>query len=60
MASSQELFNNSSSIINQLHFGRTQEERNILAKALDDLNSLNYTYTIVTNYTVSKLFRNIT
>ncbi|CAG9863491.1 unnamed protein product [Phyllotreta striolata] len=53
-----EIFNNvSSQIVNLLH-GRTDSDRNILSRALDELNSLNYRYAIVTNPTKAILLVN--
>ncbi|KAJ8953878.1 hypothetical protein NQ318_019118 [Aromia moschata] len=55
---SAEIFSNVSFKIGNLLFGRTEEDRAILSKALDELNSINYRYTVVTNPTKAVLLVN--
>ncbi|CAG9838730.1 unnamed protein product [Diabrotica balteata] len=55
---SSEIFNKLSSKITNLLHGRTEGDRSILSKTLDDLNSLNYRYTVVTNPTKAVLLVN--
>ncbi|RZC35907.1 HEAT repeat-containing protein 6 [Asbolus verrucosus] len=55
---SPELFNNLSSKITQLLYGRTKNDRSIINKTLDELNSFNYKYAIVTNPTKAVLLVN--
>lgn len=50
---STEIFSNLSSKIGNLLFGRTEGDWNILSKTLDELNSINYRYIVVTSPTVS-------
>lgn len=38
--------------LNNLFFGRTEVDRQILEKVLDDLNLINYRYTVLTSPTV--------
>jgi hypothetical protein len=47
-----EIFNTLSAKITQLLFGRTKNDRGVINKTLDELNSINYKYTVVTNPTV--------
>lgn len=49
----QEIFDNLLSKFSQLLYGRKEDDRSRINKALDDLNSLDYRYLIVTNPTVS-------
>lgn len=53
-----EVFDHLSSKIGQLLFGRTEGDRNIISKTLDDLNSLNYHYPVVKNSTKAVLLVN--
>lgn len=47
-----EIFNNLSSKITQLRYGRTEDDRKLINKTLDELRTLNYKQSIVTNPTV--------
>lgn len=49
----QEIFDNLLSKFSQLLYGRKEDDRSRINKALDDLNSLDYRYLIVTNPIVS-------
>ncbi|XP_044253365.1 HEAT repeat-containing protein 6 [Tribolium madens] len=55
---SRELFNSLSSKITQLSYGRSKNDRSVINAILDELNSFNYKYPIVTSPTKAVLLVN--